>query len=719
MKREVIRIKEKYYILARSPRVDVYTRVLKHGESFAVFDRYGDIQPAGLGEQGIYHEGTRYLSRLQFLLYNSRPLLLSSTVRRDNTIFTVDMANPDIFSGDEIFIPKGSLHILRTKFLFDGNYYERIRIENFSSSPLDVSFSLLFGADFADIFEVRGAERRGRGRREEKVRDERGVIMRYEGLDGVLRETEITFSPKPKEISPSQATFDLRLPPKGNGEFILSISFKPSQNPLLPYRRALIRAKSTLRDMKGQTCQIHTSNEQFNAWLRRSLADIFMMMTQTPFGPYPYAGIPWFNTIFGRDGVITALETLWINPLIAKGVLSCLAATQAREEVPEQEAEPGKIVHEIRKGEMAATGDIPFAQYYGSVDATPLFVILAGAYYDRTEDRAFIERLWPSIEAALGWMGNYGDLDGDGFLEYQQGPKGWGLINKGWKDSYDGVFHADGALPKGPIALVEVQGYLYEAKRRGGELALLLGKGELAQRLFKEAEDLRERFEESFWCEEISTYALALDGDKRPCRVKTSNPGHCLFSGIVSKERALILAHTLLERDFFSGWGIRTVATSEALYNPLSYHNGSVWPHDNALIAYGFSRYGLKGATLRVMKGLFEASTYFDLNRLPELFCGFPRRPYEGPTLYPVACSPQAWASASVFLLLQACLGLSFKERKIYFHHPVLPDFLEEIWIRGLRMGEASVDLFLKRYEDDVVINVVNKRGEVEIVVLK
>jgi len=719
MERELVRIKDRYYILARSPRVDVYCRVLKHGESFGVFDRHGDIIPAGLGEQGLYHEGTRFLSRLEFLLYEARPSLLSSTVKEDNSLFTVDLTNPDIFAGKRIFIPKGSLHILRTKFLLDGTYYERVELQNFAPFPIEASFSFLFDADFADIFEVRGTRRERRGRRTEEVLDRRTVLFRYEGLDGVLRGTRVHFTPEPKELTPSGALFETRLAPRGRAVFFLTISFEygsPPSRPL-PYRKALLRARGSLKELKEGTCEIFTSNEQFNAWLHRSLADIFMMVTETPFGPYPYAGIPWFSAAFGRDGIITALGCLWVNPEIARGVLSFLAATQAREFDPEREAEPGKIVHEIRKGEMASTGEIPFAQYYGSVDATPLFVILAGEYWSRTHDRAFIEGLWPSIQRALEWISEYGDLDGDGFIEYEQGSRG--LINKGWKDSASSVFHADGTLPQGPIALVEVQGYAYAAKAKGAELASLLGDEEMARRLLREASALRERFEEAFWCEELSTYALALDGEKRPCRVRASNPGHCLFGGIVSRERALALGRTLLGRDFFTGWGIRTLASTEALYNPLSYHNGSVWPHDNAMIAYGLCRYGLKDLALRIFKGLFEASTFFDLHRLPELFCGFSRRSDEGPTLYPVACSPQAWASASVLLLLQASLGLSFSGRQIRFHHPMLPEFLQEVWIRNLRVGEGSVDLFLKRYGDDVVINVERKRGEVELVIVK
>ncbi|MDL1972912.1 MAG: amylo-alpha-1,6-glucosidase [Deltaproteobacteria bacterium] len=716
MKEETI---SRYYIrVPNVPQTDKGNLVLKHGDSFAIFNRYGDIQPIGLGEQGLYHEGSRFVSRLEFILCDARPFLLSSAVGENNLLLTVDLTNPDLLIGKDLFLSRGSVHILRTKFLFEGGYYERIKIQNFAPSPVSLPLCFLFEADFADIFEVRGTKRQRRGEKLNGIVDEKSITIRYKGLDNVLRQTIFLFFPRPSKIDPSKAIFHLHLRPKETTTLFLIIFCKVGDAPHgLSYKNALMKTRKALRDIKRKTCEITTSNDQFNAWLDRSYNDIFMMLTETPFGLYPYAGIPWFNTIFGRDGIITALECLWINPDIARGVLNYLAATQAKEVIPEQDAEPGKIVHEIRKGEMASTGEIPFSQYYGSIDATPLFIILAGAYYERVGDRDFIEHLWPHIELALRWIDNYGDLDKDGFVEYTS--SGNGLINKGWKDSHDSIFHADGSRAKGPIALVEVQGYTYEAKIKAANLAHALGMEEMAKRLLKDAQNLRERFEKRFWCEEIGTYALALDGEKRPCRVRTSNAGHCLFSGIANKSHASRLIQTLLEWHFFSGWGIRTVSSLEPVYNPISYHNGSVWPHDNAIIAYGFSRYGFKEEILKIMEGLFEASTFFPFHRLPELFCGFSLRPNEGPTYYPVACNPQAWSAASVFFLLQACLGMAFKRKRLCFHHPILPPFLEEIYLKNLRMGDSSMDIYLKRYENDVVINVVRKRKDIEVVVIK
>lgn len=722
---EVIRVRDAFYIRSSSPRIDVRTRVLKQGDTFAVFDRFGDIDTFGTGELGLYYQDTRFLSRLTLKLGKDRPLLLSSTVREDNAVLAVDATNPDVCRNGETVVPRGTLHIFRSKILWKRTCQERLRIHNYGRVAMDFSFSLEFDADFADIFELRGTTRERHGRRLKTEIAQDGVVLAYEGLDGRPRRTQIVFDPPPTRLSESAGNYQIRLEPGKDASYRWVVACEVdagSQGEIKPcYEKVVHEAARAMESAHARRPLIFTSNEQFNDWLNRSLADLEMMRTETRYGPYPYAGVPWFSTEFGRDGIITALQCMWFDPTLARGVLAYLAATQADSENAEQDAQPGKVLHETRAGEMAVLGEIPFKRYYGSIDATPLFIMLAGAYYRRTGDRAFVESIWPNIERALAWIDHYGDADGDGFVEYTRRSK-LGLIHQGWKDSHDAIFHADGTFAEGPIALCEVQGYVYAAKLAAAELAKLFADDARARDLSKQAKTLLQRFEESFWCDELSTYVLALDGRKEPCRVRTSNAGHCLFAGIASAERARRVAATLSDETFFSGWGIRTVATSEARYNPMSYHNGSVWPHDNSLIAAGFARYDLKESAATVLAGLLDASLFFDLHRLPELFCGFPRRPGEAPTRYPVACAPQSWASAAVFLLLEACLGLSVSasERTLTFSKPTLPRFLQQVTIRGLKVADGCTDLLLTRHDEgDVGVNVLRRDGTLDVVVLK
>ncbi len=692
-------------------------RSLKHDDTFIVLDSHGDIGASAGGPDGLFNSDTRYLARLELVLDQVQPLLLGSSLRDDNSALTVDLTNPDVYRQGRIVLRKDVLHIVRTIFLWRGTAYQRIGVQNHGEDPAGFDLTLLFDNDFADLFEVRGERRPRRGVGAGRLLGPSDVLLEYAGLDGKSRSTALQFDSCPTRLAVNAATYHLDLAPQQVSSLFVVVSCnRPAGLKPVPFFRGLLAHRREMRQSTRGDTSVETSNDIFNEVLCQSMADLNMLMTDTPQGRYPYAGIPWYSTTFGRDGIITALQMLWIDPRVARGVLRRLALYQAKTVDPLADAAPGKILHEMRGGEMAALREVPFAQYYGSVDATPLFVLLAGLYVERTGDDETLAELWPSIEAALRWIDGAGDPDGDGFVEYKRASE-QGLANQGWKDSYDAIFHADGRLAEGYIALAEVQGYVFAGKRLAARCAERMGMPERARQLEAEARRLAEHFEEAFWCDEIGTYALALDGVKQPCKVRTSNAGQLLFSGIVREDRARMVAADMMRPHFFTGWGIRTVARGEARYNPMSYHDGSIWPHDNALIALGLARYGLKHSVEQVFKALFDAATYMDLRRLPELFCGFRREKGRGPTLYPVACAPQAWASATPFTLLEAALGLEFDARhgEIRLRNPRLPQFLDEVIVRELRLGSSSVDLRVRRHGDDVSLEVMRTRGRMQV----
>ncbi|MXQ13086.1 amylo-alpha-1,6-glucosidase [Microvirga makkahensis] len=697
-------------------------RILKHGDTFGVFDRNGDVQSGEGSPDGLFHRDTRYLSHLDLLIDEVRPILLSSTLRDDNAVLTCDLTNPDLHDGSgRLILEHDLIHIRRSKFLWKSTCFERLLVRNFDDRPRRLSIELRFEADFADLFEVRGTRRQRRGVFLPAQVEAEAVTLAYTGLDERTRTTSLRFDPAPTRLDSRGALFDIDVAPGGRAVVFVEIrcdAALPQRRPREHYLSSMVEARRALRHSSSRSAAIVSSNEIFNEALRRSVSDLYMLVTDMPEGPYPYAGTPWFSAAFGRDALITAYLTLWNDPVLARGVLTFLADNQAKVENPEADAEPGKILHEVRYGEMAELGEVPFRRYYGSVDSTPLFVMLAGAYLERTADLATVEKLWPNIEAALLWIDRYGDRDGDGFVEYGRMTEG-GLINQGWKDSHDSIFHADGSMARGPIALCEVQAYVYAAKRAASLIASRLDMPERAEALLREADALKLRFEDAFWCNDLGTYALALDGDKRACRVRSSNAGHSLFTGLASPDRAARIAATLMDRSSFSGWGVRTIASTEARYNPMSYHNGSVWPHDNALVALGLARYGFKRDAARILDGLFHASIYIDLRRLPELFCGFPRRRGEGPTFYPVACAPQAWAAAAPLSLIQSCLGLDFDPlaKEIRLDRPVLPSFLDEIILRNLSVSGDTVDFVVRRAGSEVATHVLHRTGDVKVTI--
>ncbi len=707
---------EAYAVSAASSLQERRYRTLKNGDTFGVFDHGGDIMAERGGIDGLYFQDTRHLSQLDLTLGGARPLLLSSTLGADNVLLTSDLSNASASDLSETVQDQGLIHVQRSLFLGDGACHCRFAVRNFAFARYRVRLDLRFAADFADLFEVRGMSRPKRGELSPAAQSEDGITLSYRGLDGLERATRLSFTPHPTVLVPGRASFHLDLEPRGQATIFLTISCRPEQAPRDPraaFLAAYVLARRTLRASTARTASIDSGHDGFQQAVHRSAGDLRMLVTEKPTGPFPYAGIPWFSTPFGRDGLITALLTLTLDPELARGVLCYLAQEQATAFDPASEAEPGKILHEMRGGEMAALGEVPFRRYYGSVDSTPLFVMLAGAYLERTGDLTTIRALWPNIEAALGWIVRRAGADG--FVTYERSTEE-GLANQGWKDSHDSISHSDGTLARGAIALCEVQGYAYAAYRAGAAIARQLGGGG-ADGLDAMAEQLRVAFEDAFWCERLGTYALALDGEGRQCQVRSSNAGQLLMTGIASLERARRVASGMMGPAFFTGWGIRTLAANEARFNPMSYHNGSVWPHDNALIALGLARMGLRAEAVRLLEALCAASNAMDLHRLPELFCGFHRRPGQGPTSYPVACTPQAWATACLPGMVQACLGISFDPaaHALHFDNPGMPAFLTSLSMQNLTLGGSRVSVQVRRLHDELSVSVTGRSGERDI----
>ena len=673
--------------------------VLKEGDTFLVADAYGDVTGDG---DGLFHNDTRLLSAFTLRMDGRQPTLLSSAVSQDNAFFTASMTNHPLPQLGASSAPEGVIHLERRRFLWNDRIHERIALTNYGDNAAQVPMRLQYAADFRDMFEVRGSARSRRGEMTEGQAGDRSVELRYHGLDELWRHVYLSFSEAPARLDAREATFDIALPARGRWELYVEIGPEETLPARVSWRAAAARARASLRVRRRRGARLRVSSRLFHAWIKKSEADLALLTTELPTGPYPYAGIPWFSTPFGRDAVITALQTLWVNPALARGVLAFLAAHQAQETSSFRDAEPGKIMHERRKGEMAAVNELPFAQYYGGVDTTPLFIMLAGAYASRTGDLPFLAGIRPALQAAAGWIQANAARHG-GFLSYARGEKS-GLANQGWKDSHDSVFHTDASTPDGPIALVEVQGYAWAAYNAMASLARQLGDTADARRWEDAAQALRTAVETRFWLDDLQFYALALDGQGRPCRVRASNAGHLLYCGLPTPERGRAVARQLLTDAFDTGWGVRTLGCDMARYNPMSYHNGSVWPHDVALCAAGLARYGERAGVVRMLGQLFEASTHFGL-RLPELFCGFGRSAGEPPVAYPVACQPQAWAAGSVFMLLQACLGITIDaaERAVLVDRPRLPAGIETLQVRGLAVADGLLDLTFTRLGERVV----------------
>jgi glycogen debranching enzyme len=691
----------------------------KEGDMFLYADREGNLRGGELG-MGMYFQDTRFLSRYEMEIGGAPPVLLSSSAERAYMSY-IDLTNPDINNGSGE-IPAQTLNIRRTRVIKD-RLYERIRFKNYNDHRVHVRVWFTFAADFADIFHVRGLVKERSGTFYKPVLEGAVLTFAHTGEDGQLRRTRIDLGAPPAEVERGIGTvrvaFDLDL--VGHQTKLLSFVFDPVVGPDGPENPGFDVAVHELRrsyDQWEHECtSIYTDNEVFNTLLQRGRRDLRALITETPQGRYIAAGIPWYVAAFGRDSLITAHQILMLNPQPARDTLRLLARYQGDKVDPWRDEEPGKILHEIRTGELASASITPHTPYYGSIDSTPLFLMLFGTYFKWTNDRAFADEMMPHVERALEWIDKYGDADGDGFVEYQRKSSG-GLDNQGWKDSYNSVVHADGTLAEPPIALSEVQAYVYLAKLRIAEVYDVVGRGRDAVLLREQAHLLRRRFNEAFWVEEDQYFAEALDGHKQPVRSVTSNPAHGLYCDIIDPEKAAEVARRLLQPDMFSGWGIRTMSKSAAAYNPMSYHNGTVWPHDNALIAAGLKRYRYHKQTNRIATAIFDAAVYVDYMRLPELFCGFTRRTPNQPVSYPVACSPQAWAAGSPFLLLQAMLGMSARahENLLTINSPVLPAWLNWVELRNLRVGDSTLSLVFKREGEMTGFSLLAREGSVRVI---
>jgi glycogen debranching enzyme len=677
------------------PRVPARLNALKDRDTFLVADSMGDV--LGLAD-GLFHDDTRILSRWRLRLGAQTPTLLSGAVSQDNVFFTSNLVNGALVTPGGPLGPPGVLHVERKRFLWEERLYERVAIRNYSNAVVVLPLAFEFDADFRDMFEVRGAMRPRRGERKPVEVGERSVKFRYEGLDRVERYSTIVFSDPPTRLEADRAEFLYALQPEGYVELFVEIGSHVGAPPCRErFRASAARARFAMRNRRRRGGRLRTTGRLFNAWTEKSRADLALLTTPLQTGPYPYAGIPWFSTAFGRDAIITAWQILWFDPSLARGVLTFLATHQAEEVSAFRDSEPGKIMHETRRGEMAALGEVPFGRYYGGVDTTPLFVGLAGAYVERTGKLDLIEQLWPQLERAIAWVERRLEENPYGLLAYAKSSEK-GLTNQGWKDSSDSVFHADGSFPPAPIALVEVQGYVVSAFRSMAKLADMRGDPESAAQWSAKAEVMRQKVEDLYWMEEAGCYGLAIDGEGQLCRVRASNMGHLLFSGVPSPERAQKVIDSLMSPDFSSGWGLRTLAVGEVRYNPMSYHNGSIWPHDTAICAFGMARYGERRGVVHITTAMFESAAQFEM-RLPELFCGFPREAGDPPVAYPVACLPQAWAAGSVFMLLQACLGLRVdgKAGLIEVTDPRLPIGIDHFALLKLSIDDDLFDLHFER----------------------
>ncbi|MDY6918263.1 MAG: glycogen debranching N-terminal domain-containing protein [Chloroflexota bacterium] len=724
--------------------------VLKENDLVMVSDELGDMARSRR-RLGLYWRDTRHLSILETTVGGLEPRLLTSS-SEENYICDIQIANPTIELHDGAVALARSVSIRRSRYLKHG-LHECISFYNYNPFPASFSLAIIFGSDFLDILEVRGWRREKRGDiRQPQFADSR-LTLSYVGLDEVERRTEVVFEVDPSNVEtdvcvaeplltrPStrlpgavepaimtlfrpacaRVTWEVSLPPGASKDiaYHVLVSEDGEVAEPEPYGESLECLRQSYDDWHDNCTWLCTDNELFNQLLNRSSRDLRLLGNDTPEGSVPAAGIPWFAVVFARDALITSLQTLMLNPQIAVATLRFLAKYQGTKADPWRDEEPGKILHVFRTGEMTRAGEVPYDCYYGSLDATPLFLIAFAETMRWLDDDSLYHELLPTAKKALAWMEHHGDICGDGYLSYLCRSAG-GMRDQGWKDSRGALSHADGRAVEPPVSPVEVQGYAYRAMK---EMAVLLrrkGETALPARLEKKAAALKERFNREFWLEDKRIFAQALDADRKPVEVLTSNPGHCLFCDIVDEEKARYLVLRLTSAEMASGWGIRTVSNRETKFNPMSYQNGSIWPHDNSIIVAGMKRYGYAWEVEHIATQLFDASRFFPYGRLPQLYCGFTRdrEGFSTPASYPVSPSPQAWAAGSTVLLLQSLLGLQVDahSRRIYVT-PKLPPWLREASVSGLRVGGGTVDLFFARHDEETSFRITKNEADVEVVI--
>jgi len=712
----------------------------KDDRAFAVVDPLGESPRlyASASELGFYYNDTRFLCTWEMTLNGLAPVSLSREIRFSGNTVVLSMSNPDLPTlGGKGRIRRDTFLIRRVMSFFEDTLFETVEIKNFSDQDHSLQIELWAGSVFEDVFEVRGYSRQKRGRMlpaEDSVTDgSRVTSLSYEGLDARIRRTVIhrLFEVEKIRLSPTLVGHFTRISVPGKQTVTLKsvVSFdrvsdcklhgRDFQTMTLPEKMALLSRGYLINPLVPLT--IHSDHAILNRSIELARRDIFTLLTQEePNVFYPYAGIPWFSAPFGRDGMITAYQLLPWYPKLAKGVLDYAFASLGAKDDPFTDEQPGKVFHEKRRGEMSNTREVPFIPYYGSVDSTPLCLILLHEYVRWTMDLESLRAWWPYAMRALEWLENTSRDDPYGFIGYQKRSP-TGLDNQGWKDSSDSIMHQNGQLATTPIRLCEVQGYVFRARMSMSGLARLLGYHDLAARLRMDAVSFRVRFQEKFWDYEREFIYLALDGKDRPCAVKSSNMGHCLWSEILTQAQAGSVANHLLSESMFSGYGVRTLADTEVAYNPLSYHNGSVWPHDVSLIMEGMRVYGHTSELEKLalgMMGVLESSDDF---RLPELFCGFRRRENAPPVPYQVACKPQAWAAGSLYLMLKAMTGLSMDldQNYVVFNSPLLTPKVNTLEIKGLQCRDWEIDLVLRRSRVGTTVDITRKVGNIRVLTVK